>query len=616
MQAFGPARSIQGMEKPVKSASGIERTAKDGVPIFDGTPEMLPYYREEAMTYLFTFETHKRYLAGPRLAKELQGVARTIVRKKNLQDPQWLANPRGVYALLECLEEAIERPSLVQASQLISRFFFQMRRRKQESMTQWINRHSEALWEASRSLTRVKKEFTKPQASREQGRRSSLVGRQSTGPEPEQESEVGSHRGSHDLFDEFGRLHEDEDDSQRPSAHVWDDREWRDGRHWTSGWGDWGNQSWWQDEYAPPSTWHMEEETFLPDFLVGFLLLHRSGLDTHERANILAAIRGEFSVSSVSRALREQWNDDDLSRRDRKKEQAMFSNLMDDFSEDENNYEASEDVPDPDAEPEAYAAFQDEQAVIDHALEAIQQQKRTLKDARWRQHQVKMNRRFYPMKGKGKGEKGSSSNRPPKCLKCGGPHGTHQCPRDAKVAAEEAAEIAFLGTEESWSVESAMVTHQDALLRGMGIIDSGATASLASVDAVEAIMNANAKAYGEDRVNVKPELRPTFRFGNGQKKECLSTIQLRVDLEDKPGKMELHVHDSPGQPALISIKALKNLGAILDFGSGECILAKVNRKAVIQLEEAQNGHLLFPLVTNVFEKARLRSKPFLGLSAE
>ena len=123
------------MEKPVKSDSGIERTYKDGIPIYDGTPEMLPYYREEALNYMFTFETHKRYLAGPRLAKELQGVARTIVRKKNLQDPQWLAQPRGVYALLSCLENAIERPSLVQSSQLVSRFFFQMKRKKQETMT-------------------------------------------------------------------------------------------------------------------------------------------------------------------------------------------------------------------------------------------------------------------------------------------------------------------------------------------------------------------------------------------------------------------------------------------------------------------------------------------------
>ena len=608
------------MEKPIRSASGIERTAKDGVPIFDGTPELLPYYREEAMTYLFTFETHKRYLAGPRLAKELQGVARTIVRKRNLQDPQWLAKPRGVYALLEYLEKAIERPSLVQASQLISRFFFQMKRKRQESMTQWINRHSEALWEASRALKRVQKDYGKNANPKELGRRASLTGRQSTGPEPEQESDTGSRRDDHDVFDEFGRLPEDED-SERPSLHEWDDRSWRGDHLWSQGWATWWDQRWWQDEYAPPTTWHMEEDDFLPDFLVGFLLLHRSGLDAHERANILAAIRGEFSVAAVSKALREQWNDEDLSRRDRRKEQAMFSNVGDSPSDEGEIMEASEEAPDPDADPEAYAAYQDEQAVIDHALEAIAHQKRTLKDARWRQHQVKLNRKFYPVKGKGKGEKGdkgASSSRTIKCLKCGGPHGTNQCPKrtdDARLA-EESAEIAFMGYEESWSVEAAYVTHQEALRRGMGIIDSGATASLASVDAVEAIMEANAQVYGHDRVEVKPDMRPTFRFGNGQKKECLSTIQLKVDLEDRPGKMELHVHDAPGQPALISIKALKNLGAVLDFGTGQCILTKVNRKAVIQLEEASNGHLLFPLVTNVFEKSRLRAKPFLGLYDE
>ena len=33
----------------------------------------------------------------------------------------------------------------------------------------------------------------------------------------------------------------------------------------------------------------------------GFLLLHRAGLDTQEKANILAAIRGEFSTLSVGR---------------------------------------------------------------------------------------------------------------------------------------------------------------------------------------------------------------------------------------------------------------------------------------------------------------------------
>ena len=201
---------IQGqkMDKNVKAASGIERTAKEGIPIYDGTPELLPFFREEAIQYMFTFEAHKRYLAGPRLAKELTGVARTIVRKKNLQDPQWLAQPRGVYALLDHLEAALDRPSLVQASQLINKFFFHLKRRRQETMTQWINRHSEALWEASRALKRVQKEHQGPGRQDYDKRRPS----QATGTEPEEETEVGSRSmRSRGVFDDYGRLAEDED---------------------------------------------------------------------------------------------------------------------------------------------------------------------------------------------------------------------------------------------------------------------------------------------------------------------------------------------------------------------------------------------------------------------
>ena len=60
-------------------AGTIQRTS-DGVPIFDGSPELLTLYREEAVQYLMTFEYKKRYLAGPRLVKELQGTAKTAVR--------------------------------------------------------------------------------------------------------------------------------------------------------------------------------------------------------------------------------------------------------------------------------------------------------------------------------------------------------------------------------------------------------------------------------------------------------------------------------------------------------------------------------------------------------
>ena len=73
----------------------ITRTS-DGIPQSDGSPELLPLYREEALQYWMSFEHHKRYLAGPRLVKELSGVAKVAIRTQTLKDPQWLALPRGV----------------------------------------------------------------------------------------------------------------------------------------------------------------------------------------------------------------------------------------------------------------------------------------------------------------------------------------------------------------------------------------------------------------------------------------------------------------------------------------------------------------------------------------
>lgn len=50
----------------------------------------------------------------------------------------------------------------------------------------------------------------------------------------------------------------------------------------------------------------MTEEIFIPEFLAGLLLLHRSGLEPNEKSNSLAAIKGEFSTWSAGKALREQ----------------------------------------------------------------------------------------------------------------------------------------------------------------------------------------------------------------------------------------------------------------------------------------------------------------------
>ena len=125
------------------------------VPRFDGTPELLPGYKEKVIQYMMGIEWHKRYLVGPRLLRELSGVAQSITRPATIRNPQWLSHPRGGYTLLEFLEENLARPSLIDASHHIMKFVYNTGRQRGESMTEWSSRYSEALWEASTALPRV-----------------------------------------------------------------------------------------------------------------------------------------------------------------------------------------------------------------------------------------------------------------------------------------------------------------------------------------------------------------------------------------------------------------------------------------------------------------------------
>lgn len=279
---------------------GLSKT-KDGVPCYDGAADKLNLYKEEALQYLFTLEHHKRYLAGPRLSQSLTGIARTVIRKRLARDPQWLAHPRGAYDLLEHLEECIGQPTVLQAAQHTQKFFYQLKRRRNETMTSWTNRRSEALWEASRALRKVQAEQG-TSASTGRGSSAASMMRSHGGWRDEEwgHSVDLEERHSNDdsgPFQDDGRMREQADegeDAQSYSGWNWSGSEWRG----------WHRGSWRSEEYAPPKAWSSEVPDFLPDHLVGFLLLQRSSLDAGERANVLAAVKGDVTVGSIERALK------------------------------------------------------------------------------------------------------------------------------------------------------------------------------------------------------------------------------------------------------------------------------------------------------------------------
>ena len=114
---------------------------------------------------------------------------------------------------------------------------------------------------------------------------------------------------------------------------------------------------------------------------------------------IVANLKNDFSTVKVKAALKLTWPDDELKRRDAHKNAAMFtaeeSVLMADDGETE-EYEAVEwDNPE---DGYAYQALEDD---AQEALAALQDSRRTLREAREKQAQMRRNRSFYPAKRKG-----------------------------------------------------------------------------------------------------------------------------------------------------------------------------------------------------------------------
>ena len=54
----------------------------------------------------------------------------------------------------------------------------------------------------------------------------------------------------------------------------------------------------------------------LPDAVLGWFLLEKSGLDMLEKSVIQGEIKGNFTLSGVENALRSHWPDDQIKRHD------------------------------------------------------------------------------------------------------------------------------------------------------------------------------------------------------------------------------------------------------------------------------------------------------------
>ena len=634
------------------------RYTKDGVPIFDGAPELFVAYKRAALVYAETIEWKKRTLVGPRLQAALEGSAKIAVEH---MPPGWVSHEKGAWQLLDYLRLQVRAPTLAEAGRTMARFFYGVKRRRGEGMAAWIVRHDEALLEAKRTLAEAIHEYGPSQGRPDYGSsgrqwmsqpslRTSHGARETGSTTSERRSQRGG--GTPLATEAEADAEEPEQDEENGEAEdEWGDTWWQED-NWS--WHGWNSQatygptddSWKQKESMSQRTWDVSEaaskeaESFLPDFVIAWLLLQRSGLDATDKSVIVANLKNQFRTDRVKEALKLTWPDEELRKRDAGRGAALFS-------VEEAAMMADEDEPEEDAQPtwedpsDDYA-YQALEAEAQEAYATVVDAKRTLREAREKQAMMRRNRNFYSGKGSGKGNAGKGSSfsgrPPPKCFRCGGPHFRRDCPQqEPSRAPDQGANLVFMTTQEETNGSNAaaepewldgvalaaqpldehnLMVLDRVIQEGKAIIDGGATSSLGSEDAVQRIAELNWEAQGSDGLEILPGEAPAFRFGNNGRHECMSTALLNLNLGGASSKMKVHLHDIPGQPVLLSVKGLKALGAVIDFDRDEAIFKNVNPWKVAQLETTESGHQLFPLAKDALEGSSSRSTAFRTLHGD
>ena len=123
----------------------------------------------------------------------------------------------------------------------------------------------------------------------------------------------------------------------------------------------------------------------------------------------------------------------------------------------------------------------------------------------------------------------------------------------------------------------------------LALIDSGASETVASAEAIEALVNHLAKAMGRNpEVKVDPKRNQRFRVANGQVIQARSVVSVETPI----GGLQIHciVTEVP-TPLLLSVSALRKLKSAIDFEKG---VMAVNIKGVakeIKLKQGDRGHL-------------------------
>ena len=602
------------MTTDVNTAGALK--GREGVPSWDGSAETYQAYRESALLFEQTTPYHKRYLVAPKLLSELQGSARRLIVG---QDPEWVSYNGGVTFLLDHLRRCLGKPQVPELTELLAKYFKSSKRRPGETMGDYISRKCELYVRAQQAMSRLQPHHEAPRTGMtswqwqppfpRSGRRMSGESWQSAevGTEPDSEANTEFQAAA-----PTAAATPTADAAAEPETETWPRQSW--GSSWWQSHSSWnwsGGSPWeWESSWSSSRSRTVQKlPDLVPEFVQAWMLLQDASLEAADRNSVVVATQGDMSLQRVAQELRNQFPDHELKKKDTHKKHHSFWGSTpdeDDGFDETSEYPETSFNAEAELTEEGWAMWSEGEQEAQQALATLQHARRTLKGARERQKQVKQNRQYYRSGPPQRSTTSGSRDEGITCMRCGKQgHRAAVCPAPAPQGAkstEMAPFICFAENETEAPTEVCAaegISTADAVEAGKAVLDCGATKSLGSVVALENIMKRS--QHGVSRVDVND--RPLFSFGNSSEDQCVSTLHLKVAAAGRPGVIKIHALDRGSAPVLLSVNALRSLGAILDFSEDCVVFRNVDPKKILQLEQSNSGHLLLPLTGDILAGA-------------
>ena len=396
------------------------------VPSWDGSADTFQSYCESALLYEQTTKFQDRYLAGPRLVGELQGAARRLVVG---QRPDWVSFNGGVEHLLQHLRKCLGKPQVPELTELLSKYFKNSKRRQGELMGDYITRKCELYVRAQQAMLRVRPHHDRTSSRspvdwagnwHSQSRRTSVVSRASN--DGGSENPIGEE--TQPAAPTASEAPSSNEGATTGQGSNWDQWGWQG---YTSYWGGYSQYNWkWQSSDWQSTGSYVSQESqnlpeLVPEFVQAWLLLQDAGLESQERNTVIVATQGDMTLQRVAQELRNLFADVDLKKRDTTRKYHGYAGEHLEVSDGEQSAPETAFNAEDELTAEGLALWSETEDEIQSALAAVQQAKRTLKNARERQKLVKQSRQYFRYSSSSRKADDRSREEKLTCLRCGRP---------------------------------------------------------------------------------------------------------------------------------------------------------------------------------------------------